>query len=491
MFAAAFAAAVLMPANAQVIRTTVAQGEIEGEAHDGYTLFKAIPYAEAPVGPLRWKKPVAKTPWNGVYKAADWGTRPWQSGLGEMSEDCLYLGIQTPASSPSDRLPVFVNIHGGGFSTGSYRGTQDSFVKEGIVYVSIEYRLGSLGFMAHPELSKEAGGLSGNYGLYDQIMALQWIHDNIAAFGGDPEKVTIGGESAGGISVAILCASPLCKGLFRGAISESGSSHTPVFDQAHGGIGNNKTVKGAEGIGEELQKSVGAKKFKDFRKMDAKAITEKSPYAAYFPVTDGVAILGDEYTQYEKGNFNDVNLLIGYNNDEGSLFLQKGDLNSYRQTVISQFGDDADKVFAAYPASNDQEALWALQDLMRDTMFGWGTWAWAKLQEKYGKSDCYFYYFCQHAKGSRGATHVAEMPYVYSWMRGEIADVDRHIAQIMPRYWINFIKTGDPNEDGIPYWPSYKSDEPTVMNVLNGFFLTTDPNPDKMETLDGIMAKYR
>lgn len=209
---AAMAAAMAFNAQALITRTIVQQGEIEGVEHEGAALYKKIPYAEAPVGELRWKAPVPKKAWTGVYKADEWGNRPPQpidpnqGGKGlPMSEDCLYLSVTTPATSASDKLPVFVMIHGGGFMTGSYVGTQESFVKEGIIYVSIEYRLGALGFMCHPELNKESErGISGNYGILDQITALQWIHDNIAAFGGDPEKVTIAGESAGGCSVSIL-----------------------------------------------------------------------------------------------------------------------------------------------------------------------------------------------------------------------------------------------------------------------------------------------
>lgn len=263
-----------------------------------------------------------------------------------MSEDCLYLGIQTPAKSTAERLPVFVNIHGGGFSTGSYSGTQDSFIKEGIVYVSIEYRLGALGFMAHPELTKESPeGISGNYGIYDQIMALNWIHDNIAAFGGDPEKVTICGESAGGISVAILCASPLCKGLFRAAISESGSSHTPVSDLGQRVAGNNKTVAAAEVLGTEFQKKFAkVKNLKQLRKVSAEDIIKNTGFAQFWPVVDGVAIIDDQYRQYEEGNYNDVPVIVGYNSDEGSLFMQGGNLAMYNGMIGAQYSEFADKL---------------------------------------------------------------------------------------------------------------------------------------------------
>jgi len=496
---AALALAMVLPMNAQIVRTTVTQGEIEGEQQDGYTIFKAIPYAEAPVGNLRWKKPVAKAPWQGVYKAEKWGNRPWQSEKGEipMNEDCLYLGIQTPAKSTSDRLPVFVNIHGGGFSTGSYSGLQESFTKEGIVYVSIEYRLGALGFMAHPELSKESPeGISGNYGIYDQILALNWIHDNIAAFGGDPEKVTICGESAGGISVAILCASPLCKGLFRGAISESGSSHTPVSDNAHMGVGNNKTVKAAEVLGTEFQQKLKVKNLKKLRQVSAQQIVDSTAYAHFWPVVDGVAIIDDQYKQYEQGNYNDVNVIVGYNSDEGSLFMHGGNMDMYKMMVGAQAGEMAPKLFEAYPATNDQEAGWALQDLMRDMMFGWGTWAWANLQVKTGKSNVYFYYFDQHSQNSilkdcRGATHVAEMPFIYGWNWGPMTKSEEHMAQILPQYWINFVKTGDPNAAGLPYWSTYKPGEPTVMYMKEGLHLTTDPNAKQMEAMDEVMKAAR
>lgn len=497
--------AAMFTANAQIVRTTVTQGEIEGEEHDGYTLFKAIPYAEAPVGNLRWKKPVAKAPWQGVYKAERWGNRPWQTtdpnqGGGEipMSEDCLYLGIQTPAKSTAERLPVFVNIHGGGFSTGSYSGTQDSFIKEGIVYVSIEYRLGALGFMAHPELTKESPeGISGNYGIYDQIMALNWIHDNIAAFGGDPEKVTICGESAGGISVAILCASPLCKGLFRAAISESGSSHTPVSDLGQRVAGNNKTVAAAEVLGTEFQKKFAkVKNLKQLRKVSAEDIIKNTGFAQFWPVVDGVAIIDDQYRQYEEGNYNDVPVIVGYNSDEGSLFMQGGNLAMYNGMVGAQFSEFADKLKAAYPATTDQEANWALQDLMRDTMFGWGTWAWANLQAKTGKNNVYFYYFDQHSQNSllkdcRGATHVAEMPFIYGWNWGPMTKSEEHMAQILPQYWINFIKNCDPNADGLPYWSTYKPGEASVMYMKEGFHLTTDPNAKQMEVLEEAMKAVR
>lgn len=495
-----------MPMQAQIQRTTVAQGEIEGEVHDGYALYKAIPYAEAPVGDLRWKAPVPKKAWQGVYKAENWGGRPFQTVDPNqngndipMSEDCLYLCVQTPAKTKEDKLPVFVNIHGGAFATGSYSGNLDSFVREGIVYVSIEYRLGPLGFMAHPEASKEsADGISGNYGIYDQICALNWIHDNIAAFGGDPEKVTICGESAGGISVSILCASPLCKGLFRGAISESGGSFCPVAsgDASPIGLGNTtKFYKDAEKTGLDYQKKLGVKNLKQMRKISGEELIKAGNGCNFWPVVDGKAITGDIYKLYEEGKYNDVDVMVGYNSDEGSLFVYQMPLDKYNE-MTAGFGPVADKLKEVYPATNDTEALYAVQDIFRDTAFGWGTWAWANLQSKTGKSNVYMYYFAQQSQNSlrkdcRGATHVAEMPFIYDWHWGPMTETEKHMAQIMPKYWINFVKTGNPNADGLPYWTTYKQGEATVMHMQEGFHLTPAPNQKQMNFWEEMFKGMR
>lgn len=493
-------------ASAQLLRTTVAQGEIEGELHEGFALYKAIPYAEAPVGNLRWRNPVPKAPWEGVYKADKWGDRPFQpldpnqngGDLG-MSEDCLYLSVETPAKSSDERLPVFVMIHGGAFATGSYSGTQESFVREGIVYVSIEYRLGALGFMAHPALAQESPqGTSGNYGIYDQICALQWVHDNIAAFGGDPDKVTICGESAGGISVSILCASPLCKGLFRAAISESGGNFCPVVENGSTPFGIGATMspqKDGERKGEDYQRRLGAKNLKQMRRVDGDSLIRATQGWEFWPVVDGVAITGDQYRLYEEGRYNDVDVMVGYNSDEGSLFVYNYSLDTYNETM-GRYGEWEQKARAAYPAANDREATYAMQDIFRDTAFGWGTWAWANLQSRTGKSRVYMYYFDQKSenifmKNTRGATHVAEMPFIYGWHWGPMTDVDTHMAQIMPQYWINFIKNGDPNADGLPFWTLYRQDEPTVMTMHDGFHLTTAPNAQQMELWEELFSTMR
>lgn len=489
----------------QLLKTTVAQGEIEGIEENGFALYKGIPYAEAPIGDLRWKAPVSKRPWKGVYKADQWGKRPpqpsnpTQGGTDDMSEDCLYLCVQTPAKTKNDKLPVFVMIHGGAFLTGSYIGTQDSFVRNGIVYVSVEYRLGALGFMAHPELAKESPqGITGNYGLLDQIMALQWIHDNIAAFGGDPEKVTIAGESAGGISVSILCASPLAKGLFRAAICESGSSFWPVADQR----GDNtamSTMQAAEQKGVDFQKNLKAKNLKALRKLPFDKLTTATQMELFWPVVDGYVITDDQYKLYEQGKYNDVDVLMGTNSDEGSMFCRPVSVVDYEKRIRKSYGEWADKLLKLYPATNEQETYFAQSDIFRDGSFAWGTYAWANLQTANGKSRVYMYYFDQNSENTMlsssrgGASHVAEMPFAYGYTfgNGKMTDTEKHIQQIMTKYWINFTKTGDPNGDNLPYWTSYQKDKPTVMIIKEGFHLGPVQNQPQMDFFEAFFKSKR
>ncbi len=493
-------------AQAQLLTTTVEQGEIEGVEHAGFALYKRIPYAEAPVGNLRWKAPVSKKPWKGVYKADKWGDRPPQpidpnqngGDLG-MSEDCLYLSVETPAKSKNDKLPVFVMIHGGAFLTGSYSGTQESFVKEGIVYCSIEYRLGAFGFMSHPELAKESDkNISGNYGILDQVMALKWIHDNIASFGGDPDKITIAGESAGGISVSILCASPLTKGLFRGAICESGSSFWPVGEVRNANTAM-LTSKAAEKGGVDLQKQMGCKNLKQLRKVAAMDIVKNTQMESFWPVVDGFAITDDQYKLYEKGDYNDVNVIMGTNSDEGCMFCGPMKVADYENKVRATYGSWADKALALYPAKTDQETYFAQADIFRDGSFAWGTYAWANLQTKTGKGKVYMYYFDQDSENTilrsprGGAAHVAEMPFAYGYRfgSGKMTPTEQHMQQIMSRYWINFTKTGNPNQEGLPYWTNYEQGKPTVMIMKEGLHLGPVQNQKQMDFFEEFFKAKR
>ncbi|HEX5398570.1 MAG TPA: carboxylesterase family protein, partial [Verrucomicrobiae bacterium] len=342
----------------------VEQGLVQGTAEDGLTVYKGIPFAAPPVGELRWRAPQPATNWNGVLEANKFGPSPVQNGRG--SEDCLYLNVWTPAKSPGDRLPVMVWIYGGGFNAGStsdpaYNGA--NLARKGVVLVSIAYRVGQLGFMASPELSAETTNhVSGNYGLLDQIAGLQWVKKNIAAFGGNPDKVTIFGESAGGISVSMLCASPLAKGLFEGAISESGGSFGPPRSTTYPGE-NMKRLADAERAGEAYMKSAGVSSIAELRKIPADKLPAIRGLA--WPIIDGWVIPGDQYKLYATGNYNDTPILVGYKSDEGASFSPPRTPEDYINSVKTRYGPFADQLLKAYPVGSNTVPKTA-RDLTRD-----------------------------------------------------------------------------------------------------------------------------
>ena len=497
-----------------ITEAKVTQGLVRGSVDRGVGTFMAIPFAEAPVGALRWKAPVPKQAWDGVLEATEAGAMPPQEARAwpgapapKVSEDCLYLNIQTPATSVKDKLPVLVWIHGGGFITGDANSNDGiHFAEQGIVYVSLSYRTGALGFLALPELSAEnERGISGNYSLLDMIEGLKWVRDNIAAFGGDPAKVTIMGESAGAIAVSMLCASPLAKGLFRGVISESGGSFCPVdsvrFD--NNGI---RDVAGAEQFGLDFMKRIGASSLAELREMDWNKWVSDAPsigVGGFWPTVDGYVLPDDQYKMYEEGNYNDVNVLIGTNSDEGAMFSRPTQLAKYQEDIRSEYGPFAERMLALYPASSDEETFGALSDIFRETAFAWPTWAWANLQQKTGKGKVYMYYFDQFdperpmfggpgAPKPRGANHASEMPYVFgsSWGR-PFEGGDKAVSDAMHNYWVNFVKTGDPNGDGLDAWPVYKDGEKTVMFFKNGTSLIETPNKPQLELMEDYFAWKR
>lgn len=493
-----------------ISRTTVAQGEIEGVVEDGLGMFKAIPYAKPPVGELRWKAPVPVEKWEGVYKTDNYAPMPPQRPLGmsgqeipPQSEDCLYLDVITPAKSKDEALPVMVWIHGGGFVTGYYAmPTGAHLAKKGVVFVGIAYRTGALGFLALPELSKESGkGVSGNYGLMDQIQALKWVKENIAAFGGDPNKVTIFGESAGAISVSMLCASPEAKGLFRGAISESGGSFCPPVDSIAVNNQAIRNMKGAEAFGVDFMKRMGAKSLKELRKMSPEAwvADEKTAgISGFWPTVDGWIITDDQYKLYEKGEYNDVNILIGTNSDEGTMFVRPSSVADYEEYVKTTFGPCADRVLAEYPASNEPEVYMARSDIFRDMEFAWHTYVWAKLQQQTGKGKVYVYYFDQLNRSPkvpealrRGAFHGDETRYVFGTHRDRFNPTENALGDIIMDYWVNFVKTGNPNSQGLPYWTEFNEQEASVMNFKDGAHLVKLPNYSKLQLIDDYYRWFR
>jgi para-nitrobenzyl esterase len=481
----------------------VEEGRLQGTSEDGLTVYRGIPFAAAPIGELRWRAPQPAAKWDGIRPATKFGPKPIQGKGNEpdVSEDCLYLNVWTPAKSAGERLPVMVWIYGGGFSSGAtnwYTGEQ--LAKKGVVYVNIAYRVGPLGFLAHPSLSAESPHhVSGNYGLLDQIAGLQWVQRNIAAFGGDPTKVTIFGESAGGISVSQLCASPLAHGLFRGAISESGGSFGPPRLTTYPGE-NMKRLADAERAGEAYATKAGAASLAELRKVAPENLPTGWGTGASWPIIDGWVIPDDQYRLYEAGKFNDTAVLVGYNSDEGISFWPPKTPAEYITSVKQRYGSFADELIKAYPVGTDSVPKTA-RDLMRDAAFGWHTWSWARLQAAHGQGKAYLYYFDQHpdhAAGSpeadHGSGHGMEVSYVLQHLDPKdphLNPTDFAISDAMANYWVNFARNLTPNGDALPRWPAFSDADPQVMYFSRTPHLGPVPSADSLKVLDRYFAWRR
>jgi para-nitrobenzyl esterase len=484
-------------------------GLVQGVAADGLTVYKGVPFAAPPVGDLRWRAPQPAAPWTGARNADQYAPGclpsmgdPPPSGA---SEDCLYLNVWTPAKAAGDRLPVLVWIYGGGFNGGAtsvpvHDGAK--LARRGVVLVSLAYRVGVLGFYAHPELSAEsAHRVSGNYGLLDLVAGLQWIKRNVAAFGGDPGRVTIFGESAGGIAVSMLSASPLAKGLFHGAISQSGGSFGPSSRSPVPGE-NMRLLPDAEASGAEIAKAADAPSLPDLRALPAEKVIEagRRQRGMAWPIVDGRVIPGDQYRLYEAGRFNDTPILVGYNSDEGLSFTRVRTSEEYVAGVRGRYGPFADRLLEAYPAAADRIPK-AARDLARDSAFGWHTWSWARLQSSRGKGRAFSYYFDQHperapgsAEADHGAPHGVDVPYVFEnleTMGRPATDDDRRISDAMAAYWTNFAKRGDPNGDGLPAWPAFSDGHPVVMYFAGTPKTGPVPSESALRVLDGYFSWRR
>ncbi|WP_100610562.1 carboxylesterase/lipase family protein [Confluentibacter lentus] len=469
-------------------------GWVQGTVKDSLTIFKGIPFAAPPIGDLRWKAPQPVEKWEGIKQTTEFAPGPMQGGNppSGKSEDCLYLNIWTPAQKADEKIPVLVWIYGGGFGAGAtsetvYNG--EKLAKKGVVLVSIAYRVGILGFMAHPELSAEnPNKVSGNYGLLDMIAGLEWIQKNIAAFGGDPNKVTIFGESAGGIAVSMLSASPLAKGLFHGAISQSGGSFGPSRPTTYPGE-NQKTLQDAEKDGVVYAETAGVSSIAELRGI----VADSLPGGRGWPIIDGYVIPDDQYTLYESGKFNDTPILVGYNSDEGASFTRTKDPQEYIASVKERYGDFAEDLLKAYPVT-DSTVPKTARDLSRDAAFGWHTWSWARLQAKKGQHKAYFYYFDQHPDYPKdsprfgyGSPHGQDVAYVFMNLDAynpEITKTDLELSEAIGTYWTNFAKYGSPNGENVPEWPAFSDANPEVMYLGPTPYLGPVPSAGSLEVLD-------
>jgi para-nitrobenzyl esterase len=433
-------------------------------------VYKGIPFAAPPVGNLRRRAPQAPAHWDGVRKADKFGSSCPQAGAS--SEDCLYLNVWTAAKAAGDKRPVMVWIHPGGYTSGSGAspGTDgEALARSGVVLVTINYRLGMLGFFSHPELTKESDRrASGNYALMDQTAALQWVQRNIAAFGGDPKRVTVFGDSAGASSIANLMGSPQTRGLYARVIAESGAWMGLSVTRM-------RTLAEAEQAGVKAASALGAKSLADLRAKPADEILKAG--RAGGPVIDGWFLPEDVGAVFAMGKQNDVPILVGSNKDEGTFFAQPTTADKFNDRSREKFGDLADTYLKLYPAGTDAEANSSQLAAFRDEL-GWVMRNWARLQSKTGKSKAFVYYFTHEppaaAQGSprggrgSGATHGAEAAYVFGNLLGNRAwtDVDRQVSETLSSYWVNFATNGDPNGKNLPKWPAYdetKSPNPMVL----------------------------
>lgn len=495
--------------NAFPVQLTIANGTIEGEfdIKTNIQSFKGIPFAQPPVGDLRWKAPQPVTNWNGVKQTKKFGPRAIQSNVfGDMgfrsdgmSEDCLYLNVWSPAKSANEKLPVLVYFYGGGFAAGDgseSRYDGENMAKKGIVTLTVNYRLGIWGFFSHPELTKESPNrASGNYGLLDQNAALKWVQANISKFGGDPKRVTIAGESAGSIAVSAQMASPLSKGLIAGAIGESGGSIFPTLAPV--------PLAEAEKTGLEYAQKIGATSLKNLREMSTLELYQKSlgsSLGVFKTTIDGYFLTKILPETFEAKQQAMIPLLLGWNSEEmtyRALTAGKDISNeTYVQKVKELYGKKADEVLKLYPTGTLEVTEQSATDLSGDRFIAYSTWKWFDLHRKNSTQPLYRYYYTHprpemrdnsleaglaggvikknsntpKAPIPKGAVHSAEIEYAmgnlagnkdYAWTESDYA-----VSETMLNYFANFIKTGNPNGDKLPVWPMAKNEEkPEIMII--------------------------
>jgi len=517
----------------------VEQGMLQGQYLDtGITIYRAVPFAEPPTGSLRWREPQPAKKWEGVRKSEKFGNNPMQKPVfgdmsfraPEMSEDCLYLNVWTPAKNPAEKLPVLVYFYGGGFVAGDgseNRYDGEALAKKGIVTVTINYRLGIFGFFSHPELTKESPTkASGNYGLLDQNAALLWVKKNIAAFGGDPNKVTIAGESAGSISVSAQMASPLSKGLFAGAIGQSGAMINPTLDAV--------PLYENEKTGVEFAKQINATTVQKLRAIPAGELLDMaSKQGAYAPkaVVDGYFLTKLPSEIFATGEQANVPLLAGWTSAEMpyQAFMQ-GQFPTpanYAKLVNEKFTNRADEVLKLYPGNTEEEVVRSATALASDNFIVYSTWKWVDEHRKTAKQPVYVYIFSKarppmkaemgNAKAGLaggiikeekskkdkkkekleakmpapvvGASHASDIEYVlgnlatnkvYEWTKD-----DYMVSALAQEYFANFIKTGNPNAKGLPEWtPSKDGGDLYIMDINTESKVYKEPNRIRYMFLD-------
>lgn len=492
------------------VYATVNSGVLEGDYDNktGIQTYLGIPYAQPPVGNLRWKAPQPVERWSGTRIAKTFGPRAIQKHMWDdmlfrsagLSEDCLYLNVWTPAKAKEKNLPVLLYFYGGGHVAGDgseYRYDGESMAKEGIVVVTVNYRLNLFGYFAHPELSKEAPyKASGNYGALDQSASLQWVKDNIAAFGGDPKRITIAGESAGSMSTSLHMASPLSRGNIAGAIGESGALIKPT--------GTPITLAEAEQIGVDFVKKTGYT-FEEFRQLSTAELFELyNKHNTYFPIVrDGYLLPKSLPEIFEANEQAQVPLLLGWNSAEmgaGAVGPRPFTRAKFEAAVKQRMGEDAGEALKLYAGKEGTELEQTMSDFASDTWLVYSTWKWFDLHRKHSDQPVYRYLYAKlrpaNEKGVRqpaiGAPHACEIEYALGNLQlvpgWQWTEDDYKVSATMKAYFANFIKTGNPNGTELPNWPKAEAGDatPPVM-VINVESKAVDAKNDaRYRFLDGI-----
>ena len=485
-------------------------GAVEGVVADddaGIQVFRGIPYAAPPVGAARWQPPTPPAAWEGVRAATEFSSVcPQGSGLAQLtgepmptlSEDCLYLNVWTAAAGRDAKQPVMVWIHGGGLSLGwSHQRLYDgvNLAKRGVVLVSINYRLGALGFLAHPLLSAGSEiGVSGNYGLLDQIAALQWVQRNIAAFGGDPGNVTIFGESAGGTSVQALLASPHSKGLFHRAIVQSAwltDTNYAALKEASP-VGPSAEERGSAWVTAQFPE---ADSLADLRAVDMNAMNTAQQAGFGVHVTiDGDFMPDHVLTTFAQGRQMDVPVMAGTNTDEGTMFVGALPFNTvadYEAGMQAAFGDHGASILALYPATDGPSLFQAKNQLITDTWFVQGTRNMLAGMANV-PSPAWQYHFSRRsiANPMMGAAHAAEIAYAFNNLTAPAADdeTDQALADAMIQYWVRFAATGDPNVEGLPAWPAYDAESDRHLELGDEIKAGSGLRKEAVDKLNAILA---
>jgi para-nitrobenzyl esterase len=482
-------------AHAAIEFADVTGGRVKGEVANGITTFKGLPFAAPPVGALRWQIPQPLIPWQGTRDATHFAPacmQPWGGGdKPPISEDCLYLNVWTAAATAKEKRPVMVWIHGGGLRGGMSWESLSNGAKlapEGVVLVTIAYRLGPLGFLAHPDLTRESGGKgSGNYGLFDVVAALKWVQANIAQFGGDPSRVTIAGGSAGGSIVGFLAGAPDAKGLYARALAIGGAAFYPELREVPPHLPFLPTLKMGEDAGAAFFKSLGVTNVQAARMLPAQSLASAPEDNEGFTlIIDGALVRDPNVALFEHGRFNDTPILVGFTSDEFGDPTPNASVDWVKARIGgSSCAKTAAAIDAAYPHATAEEANLATRHIYRDFFAGWPAWTWAKLQTAKGRGRAYLYVFDAHDRDHpHGAPHSTEYPYIFGNFVKPPSASDIATSALMRQYLINFAARGDPNGPGLPVWKAFDAESPSAMVFAESSESLPLPNLEGLKALD-------